>query len=114
MRPQPSSPVPRPPATVPAAAEAVPKPATSKLKHAGGVDPQHDWEGAADHVTAWVVNDEKTRRPLPRHKNGAPNKTRAIELMKHWFEEVRGEKPPTRESFFRWLKDNPHPEWWGD
>ena len=30
-------------------------PSKPAIPHAGGVDPTHDWEGAASHVDAWKV-----------------------------------------------------------
>jgi hypothetical protein len=76
-------------------------------RHAGGRDPDNDWEGAARHVDDWVA----AHGPLPRHKDGSPNKARAVELMTEWFEDNQP-PAPQRESFYRWLRKNPHPAWW--
>jgi hypothetical protein len=76
-------------------------------RHAGGRDPDNDWEGATRHVDDWVT----AHGPLPRHKDGEPNVARAVELMTEWFND--NEPPaPKRESIYRWLRDNPHPAWW--
>jgi hypothetical protein len=76
-------------------------------RHAGGRDPDNDWEGAAHHVDGWVA----ARGPLPRRKDGEPNAARAVELMTEWFEDNQP-PAPKRESIYRWLRDNPHPVWW--
>jgi hypothetical protein len=76
-------------------------------RHAGGRDPDNDWEGATRHVDDWVT----AHGPLPRRKDGEPNVARAVELMTEWFND--NEPPaPKRESIYRWLRDNPHPAWW--
>jgi hypothetical protein len=93
-----------------------PSPATGTepaAKHHGGVDPTHDWEGAASHVSKWVANAEGKPRLLPRHKNGTPNKAGAYDLMKDWFKK-NSPPAPRPKTFYRWLKANPHPEWWGE
>jgi hypothetical protein len=90
----------------PSTAESGAQPSTPK--HAGGAPPKHDWDGAVCHVNDWVAENG----PLPRHKNGEPNKTRAVELMTEWFKDVMREKPPTPGSIARWIRHNPHPEWW--
>jgi hypothetical protein len=77
-------------------------------RHAGGRDPDNDWEGAARHVDDWV----RAHGPLPRRKDGEPNLARAVELMTEWFETNEPPAPKPR-SIYRWLKDNPHPAWWG-
>jgi hypothetical protein len=82
--------------------------AAGALRHAGGRDPDNDWEGAAGHVDAWVA----AHGPLPRHKDDRPTVARAVELMTEWFEENQPPAPP-RESIYRWLRKNPHPAWWG-
>jgi hypothetical protein len=76
-------------------------------RHAGGRDPDNDWEGAARHVSDWVM----AQRPLPRRKDGKPNTARAVELMTEWFKENQP-PAPERESIYRWLRQNPQPEWW--
>jgi hypothetical protein len=81
-------------------------------QHAGGRDPEHNWEGAAGHVDAWI---KKHGRPLPRHKggkqNGKPIVARAVELMTEWFED--NERPaPLDRSIRRWIGKNPR-SWWG-
>jgi hypothetical protein len=79
----------------------------SAPQHAGGRDPDHNWEDAARHVDDWVA----AHGPLPRHKNGKPILARAVELMTEWFE--KNEPPPPQErSFRRWIHKNPH-SWWG-
>ena len=83
---------------------AAPEPAPRR----GGRDPDNDWEGAARHVADSVAADG----PLPRRKDGSPVKARAVGLMIDWF--GKNQPPaPERESIYRWLKQNPHPEWWG-
>ena len=81
-----------------------PAPIESASRHAGGKDPENDWEGAAGYVDNWVAE----HGPLPRRKDGKPNKARAVELMTNWF------PPPVPKptSIYRWLRQNPHPEWW--
>jgi hypothetical protein len=81
-------------------------------KHAGGRDPEHDWESAAGHVDGWVANDGLSPRPLPRHKNGKPVIERAVELMIDWFQ-ANQPPPPEPGSVRRWIRRNPHPGWWG-
>jgi hypothetical protein len=76
--------------------------------HAGGRDPDNDWEGAAGHVDALV----RAHGPLPRKKDGTPNVARAVALMAKWFEDNEPPPVPRRESIYRWLRQNPHPEWW--
>jgi hypothetical protein len=79
----------------------------SAPRHAGGRDPDNDWEGAARHVSDGVA----ARGPLPRRNNGEPNLARAVQLMTEWFK--KNQPPaPKRESIYRWLRQNPHPEWW--
>ena len=76
-------------------------------RHAGGRDPDNDWEGAAGHVDAWVA----ARGPLPRHKDGKPNVARAVELMTEWFD--KNDPPAPRErSMRRWISNHPR-SWWG-
>jgi len=76
-------------------------------RHAGGRDPDNDWEGAARHVDAWVAK----HGPLPRRKDGKPIVARAVDLMIEWFE--KNEPPaPEQRSIYRWLSDNPHQAWW--
>jgi len=84
-----------------------PTASASGPRDAGGRDPDNDWDGAAGHVGAWV----DAHGPLPRRKNGQPNRARAVELMTEWFDK---EDPPApaRESIYRWLRTNPRPEWW--
>jgi hypothetical protein len=77
-------------------------------RHAGGRDPDNDWESAARHVDEWVAG----HGPLPRRKNGEPLRARAVDLMTEWFEKNEPPAPP-RESIYRWLRKNPHPAWWG-
>ena len=76
-------------------------------RHAGGRDPDNDWEGAARHVDKSVA----AHGPLPRRKDGEPNRARAVALMAEWFRK-NDPPPPAQRSIYRWLKDNPHPEWW--
>jgi hypothetical protein len=49
--------------------------------------------------------------PLPFNKDGEPVLARAVGLMTDWFKD-HDPPPPERESIYRWLKQNPHPEWW--
>jgi hypothetical protein len=76
-------------------------------RHAGGRDPDNDWEGAACHVDNWVAK----HGPLPRHKNGAPILARAVELMTEWFEENEPPAPEGR-SIRRWISKKSR-SWWG-
>ena len=76
-------------------------------RHAGGRDPDHNWEEAARHVDDWVT----AHGPLPRHKNGKPNVARAAELMTEWFKENDPPAPQDR-SIRRWIRKNPR-LWWG-
>jgi hypothetical protein len=73
----------------------------------GGRDPDHDWEGAARHVDDSVA----AKGPLPRRKNGEPNKSPAVTLMTEWFK-TNQPPAPERETIYRWLRENPHPAWW--
>jgi hypothetical protein len=76
-------------------------------RHSGGKDPEHDWEGAADHVDACV----KKHGPLPRNKKGEPVLARAVELMTEWF--VKKDPPaPKERSIRRWIRETPR-SWWG-
>jgi hypothetical protein len=77
-------------------------------RHAGGRDPDNDWEGAVGHVNAWVHE----HGPLPRNRKGEPVVARAVDLMAEWFKANEAPPPPARTSFYRWLRKNPHPEWW--
>lgn len=86
-------------ARFPAATEPTPR-------HAGGKDPEHNWEGAAGHVDAWV----RDHGPLPRHKNGAPIVARAVGLMTEWFEDNDPPAPKER-TIQRWIGKNPR-SWW--
>ena len=80
----------------------------SAPRNAGGRDFDHDWEDAARHVNDWVA----THGPLPRRKkDGKPNLARAVELMAEWFGDNQP-PAPLRESIYRWLRENPHPQWW--
>jgi hypothetical protein len=76
-------------------------------RHAGGRDPDNDWEGAARHVDDWVA----AHGPLPRHKDGKPILARAVELMAEWFDK-NDPPPPQERSFRRWIRKNPR-SWWG-
>jgi hypothetical protein len=79
----------------------------SAPRHAGGRDPDHDWEGAARHVDDWVA----AHGPLPRRKDGKPILARAVELMTEWF--CKNDPPaPQERSFRRWIRKNPR-SWWG-
>jgi hypothetical protein len=79
----------------------------SAPRHAGGRDPENDWEGASGHVDDWVT----VHGPLPRHKNGNPNFARAVELMAEWFKKNDPPVPKDR-SIRRWIGKNPR-SWWG-
>jgi hypothetical protein len=81
------------------------QPTTTK-RHAGGRDPDHDWEGAARHVDACV----KKKGPLPRHPDGKPAVVHAVRLMVEWFEKYDS-GAPTPDSIRRWIRNNPRP-WW--
>jgi hypothetical protein len=75
--------------------------------HAGGRDPEHDWEDSAHHVDDWVA----AHGPLPRHKDGNPVITRAVELMTEWFN--RNDPPaPHERSIRKWIQKTPR-SWWG-
>ena len=80
----------------------------SAPRHAGGRDPDHDWEGAARHVDASVA----ARGPLPGKKNGEPNIARAVDLMTQWFKDNEPPSPKLEKSIRRWIRENPHPAWW--
>ena len=76
-------------------------------RHAGGRDPEHNWEDAARHVDEWVA----AHGPLPRHKSGKPIVQRAAELMAEWFD--KNEPPAPQEgSIRRWIRKKPR-SWWG-
>jgi hypothetical protein len=94
----------------PAAANDGAKTAVVKPRRGGGVAPDHNWKGAAAYVDAIVAK----AGPLPRRENGAPSQAHAFKLMKEWFEKNETPPLPERETYYHWLKDNPHPEWWGD
>jgi hypothetical protein len=75
--------------------------------HAGGRDPDHNWEDAAHYVDDWVA----AHRPLPRNKKGQPILARAVDLMTEWF--VDNDPPaPQERSIRRWIRKNPR-SWWG-
>jgi hypothetical protein len=96
------------PATITAAVELLTAKPPPPPKHAGDVKPVHAWEGAARHVSAVVKRDGL----LPRNKNGQPNLASAVRLLREWL--MANDTPPfpTRQTYYRWLGDNPHPEWW--
>ena len=83
-------------------------PATAAVRHAGGRDPDHAWEDAAQHVDDWIA---KHKRRLPRNKKGEPIIARAVDLMTEWFND-NDPPPPEPRSIRRWIKDHPHPHWW--
>ncbi len=86
-------------------------PAAVAVRHPGGKPPDHAWEDAARHVDSWV----KDHGPLPRHKSGKqsgrPLVARAVELMTEYFDNNEPATPEP-ESIYRWIRDNPHPDWW--
>jgi len=94
-----------------AAVEALPKAPVSAAapRHAGGIDPLHGWESAAQYVTDWKA--KPGRGPLPRKKNGQPNKAFVMKLMRNWFEANEPRPWPTDTDIYRWLREHPQ-TWW--
>jgi len=84
-----------------------PAPAARTPRHAGGRDADHNWLGAAGHVDRSVT----AHGPLPRHNDGRPIITRAVQLMTEWFEKNDPPAPQER-SIRRWISKNPR-NWWG-
>jgi hypothetical protein len=87
--------------------------AKSTIPHAGGRDPDHDWEGAARYVDQHVAD----YGPLRRHKTGEnagnPIDQHAVDLMLVYFNNPNG--PPLERTVQKWVTS--HPErcrhWWG-
>ena len=81
-------------------------------KHAGGREPQYEWEIAASYVDRVVADNGL----LPRNKKtGEPVKARAVDLMLQGFEDSEKAVPRSRRTVEKWITANWQRcrHWWG-
>jgi hypothetical protein len=82
-------------------------------RHAGGRDPDHDWEGAARYVDQHVTDHGPLRRHRTGENEGEPIYQHAVDLILGWFNNPHG--PPLERTVQKWVTNNPERcrHWWG-
>jgi hypothetical protein len=70
----------------PAAPSRSPPPERAEHRHAGGRDPDHNWEGAARCVDQHVADHGPLRRHRTGERAGEPVRQHAVNLILGWFE----------------------------
>jgi hypothetical protein len=89
------------------------EPGKTVPRHAGGRPSEINWASAKAYVESVIARYRRRyRQPLPRKKEGAPNRAGIVRVMGRFFRSNEPKPWPTPPHIYRWLREHPE-EWQG-